>query len=204
MPAGLATCRRHFESTDPELSASYLARLYLLARTSPSFEGLWWYDFQDDGWNRQYNEDNFGLVRPDLTPKPGYYAIGDISDTVAKGEYMDRLWAGDEELWILGFRVAGEDRWAVWSADDSDRQIILETASPESPLRIQQVGHDAYTMPWGFRDWSGRHGEFAPNRLSLVVGHRPVLISGNLSGVSVVEVVPRLQAPAEGSQAGES
>ena len=77
--------------TDPELSASYLARLYLLARTSPSFEGIWWYDFQDDGWNPQYNEDNFGLVRPDLTPKPSYHVMADISPVVARGQFVDRL-----------------------------------------------------------------------------------------------------------------
>ena len=77
--------------TDPELAGSYLARLYLLARTSPSFQGIWWYDFQDDGWKPQYNEDNFGLVRPDLTPKPSYHVLADIAPVVAKGQYVGRL-----------------------------------------------------------------------------------------------------------------
>jgi hypothetical protein len=177
--------------TDPELSASYLARLYLLARTQSSFWGLWWYDFQDDGWNPEHNEHNFGLVRPDLTPKPSYYAIADIAELTARGAYVDRLSTSDEQLWILRFRMDGEARWVLWSADDQDRQVILGTTCPAEPLTIRQVGRDAYTLPWGFRAWADRRGGFVPNRLSLVVGHRPFVLGGDLSDVSVAEIVDR-------------
>jgi hypothetical protein len=177
--------------TDPELSGSYLARLYLLARTSPSFQGLWWYDFQDDGWKAEYNEDNFGLVRPDLTPKPAYEVLADIAPVVANGQYVDRLPAKDESLWVLRFRVGREDRWALWSADDQERQVILETESPARPLTIQQAGHEPDVARWGFRDWTNRRSEVVPNRLSLVVGPRPYLIGDDLSGVSIVEAIVR-------------
>lgn len=33
------------------------------------------YDFRDDGTNRYDAEDNFGLVRTDLSPKPSYHAV---------------------------------------------------------------------------------------------------------------------------------
>jgi hypothetical protein len=185
--------------TDPELSASYLARLYLLARRSPSFKGLWWYDFQDDGWNPEYNEDNFGLVRPDLTPKPAYHVLADIAPMVAQGEFVDRLPTKDESFWILRFKLGREDCWVLWSADDQDRQVILETEVPAGHLVIRQAGHDAYPTRWGFRDGVGKAagGEFAPNRLALVVGHRPVLLGNDLSGVSVVEVIPRFREVSE-------
>jgi hypothetical protein len=184
--------------TDPELSASYLARLYLLARTSPSFEGLWWYDFQDDGWNPQYNEDNFGLVRPDLTPKPAYYVLKDISPVVTSGQYLGRQSTSDENLWILRFKVGPEDFWALWSADDRDRQVILQTDSPERPVIVKQTGQGTCVAHWGFRDWASRTTELIPNRLSIVVGHRPVLIGNELPATSVVEVIPR---PREAGQA---
>ncbi len=177
--------------TDPELSASYLARLYLLARQSPSFKGLWWYDFQDDGWNPEYNEDNFGLVRPDLTPKPAYHVLADIAPIAAHGDFIGRLPTKDENLWVLRFKVGREDTWALWSADDKEQQVILETEAPAGQVTIRQAGHDAHPMRWGFRDWADRRGELAPNRLSLTVGHRPVLLGNDLSGVSIVEVVPR-------------
>lgn len=183
--------------TDPELSASYLARLYLLALTSPSFEGIWWYDFQDDGWNPQYNEDNFGLVRPDLTPKSAYHVMADIAPVIAGGQFVRRVDTKDENLRILRFRVGSKDCWALWSADDKDRQVILQTESPERPVTIQQTGSDPRPVKWGFRDWTSRRSEPVANRLSLVVGPRPVLIDGDLAGVSVAEVVARFRDVAE-------
>jgi hypothetical protein len=182
--------------TDPELSGSYLARLYLLARTSPSFKGLWWYDFQDDGWKAEYNEDNFGLVRPDLTPKPAYDVLSDIAPVVAQGQYVDRLPTSvgansDSPVQILRFTVGREDCWAIWSADDQEHQVILQTNTPAQPLMIRQAGHDANVTHWGFCDWTNRRAELVPNRLSLVVGPRPSLIGNDLSGVSVVEVIAR-------------
>ncbi|MBN1359375.1 MAG: cellulase family glycosylhydrolase [Sedimentisphaerales bacterium] len=177
--------------TDPQLSASYLARLYLLARTSDSFKGLWWYDFQDDGWNPQYNEDNFGLVRPDLTPKPAYHVLTDISQLISKGRYAGCVATDDEHLRILRFTREGRDYWTVWSDDDRERQVILETPSPDRFIMVRPLGHDPYLSEWGYRDWTARASEFAANQLSLVVGHRPFMISGDLAGVSVVQVVPR-------------
>jgi len=177
--------------TDPQLSASYLARLYLLARTSRSFKGLWWYDFQDDGWNPKHNEDNFGLVRPDLTPKPAYHVLADIAPLVGKGRYAGPLTTGDEHLRGLRFTHEGRDFWALWSADDQDRQVILATEHPDRTLTIHQLGSDPYGTGWGFRAWSEGRGELVPNRLGVVAGHRPVMIGGDLSGVSVVNVVDR-------------
>lgn len=180
--------------TDPELSASYLARLYLLARTSESFEGLWWYDFQDDGWDPKYNEDNFGLVRPDLTPKPAYYVIADISQLVGKGRYIGRIETPDEHVQGLRFTREGRDYWTIWSDDDRDRQIVLRTENPETPVLVRQLGHDASLVQWGFRDWAQRrNSELVPNRMSIVVGHRPFMLSGDLSGISIAEVIPRFR-----------
>ena len=182
--------------TSPELSASYLGRLYLLARTLPSFQGLWWYDFQDDGWNADYNENNFGIVRPDLTPKPAYYVMRDVSMLVRQGEYIGRLGNPDEHLWVLRFRHEQEDVWAVWSGDDQDRQVVLETKNPGQGLLVQQLSHKPMEMRWGYRDWPGhKNSELEENQLSIVIGHRPYLIRGDLSGVSVADVLlkPREQ-----------
>lgn len=177
--------------TDPELAGSYLARLYLLARTSLSFKGLWWYDFQDDGWKPEYNEDNFGLVRPDLTPKPAYEVLADLAPIAARAQYLDRLTTKDENLSVLRFKAGNEDCWFLWSADDQDRQVILQTDSPARPLLIRPLGHAPYVGQWGYRDWTSRGGEAVSNRISLVVGPRPCLIGNDLSGVSVVEVLAR-------------
>lgn len=177
--------------TEPQLSASYLARLYLLARTAPSFRGLWWYDFQDDGWNSEENENNFGIVRPDLTPKPHYHVMADISNLIATGQYAGQVKTEDENLQVLRFRHNGGDVWAIWSADDQQRQVILEAMNPPAKVSVQQLGCDAVQMPWGFRNWAGGDRQFHPDQFSVVVDHRPVLITANMRGVSILRIEER-------------
>ncbi|MBD3182385.1 hypothetical protein GF312_08840 [Candidatus Poribacteria bacterium] len=178
--------------TSPELSASYLARLYLLARTMPSFEGLWWYDFQDDGWKAEYNENNFGIIRPDLTPKPAYYVTWDISELVKHGEYLGRMKTSDENLWLLQFKLDGDNIWAVWSGDDQERQVIFETKDTGIDLSVLQTGHKHMDMKWGHRDWVDNRGQpLMKSRMSLTVGHRPYILKGGLGNISVVDIIPR-------------
>jgi polysaccharide biosynthesis protein PslG len=186
--------------TPAELSGSYLARLYLLARTSPSFRGIWWYDFQDDGWRADYNENNFGIVRPDLTPKPAYYVLADISDLIANGRYMGRVKTDDDNIEIIRFKCKGRDVWALWSADDQEHQVILQTKGLRGDLTIHQLGHEPYQTGWGFRDWPSRKSEIFPDRLSVVAGARPMLISGDMANVSVVQIIPRIRKPSNGEK----
>jgi polysaccharide biosynthesis protein PslG len=183
--------------TEPELSASYLARLYLLARTSKSFRGIWWYDFQDDGWNAEHNENNFGIVRPDLTPKPSYYVMADISDLIGRGQYLDRLKTEDDQLWILRFRHAGQDVWVMWSGDNQERQVVFEHQKPGGRIKVQETGRKEQLRAWGYREWFSREKKLYPDRLSIVAGARPVLIQGNLSGASVIQIISRLREEAK-------
>jgi hypothetical protein len=180
-------------STPPELSASYLGRLYLLARTMPFVKGVWWYDYQDDGWEADYNENNFGIVRPDLTPKPAYHVMSDISHLAARAKYEGRVETTDPQLWVLRFRLDGQPLWAVWSGDDQPRQVLLETDHPNQPLTIQPLGHDAVERPWGYRDWvgKGRGAALVQHQSSLVVGHRPWLIVGIPDNTRVIDVIHR-------------
>lgn len=182
--------------TSPKLSGSYLGRLYLLSRTLPLFTGMWWYDYQDDGWNRKYNENNFGIVRPDLTPKPAYYVMADVSNLVRSSEFINRLDTPDENLWILRFKNAREDVWAIWSGDDRDRQVVLETENPDQVLTLQKLGHKPMKQSWGHRDWTqSKDRELNPQQLSVVIDHRPYLIKGDLNGVSIADVILRTPDP---------
>jgi len=182
-----------------DVCAAYLARMFLLARTLPYLRGIWWYDFQDDGWNREYNEDNFGLVRPDLTPKPAFHALADIAGLVRNGKYLGRLDAGERPIWILRFRLGGREVWAAWSADDRPWQLVLERGSPApgEKLEVRQAGRRPVAASWGHRDWAERRGAgMDPGQFSLVVGALPTLLTGEgeaglPGGVRVKSVRPR-------------
>ena len=66
--------------------ATLLARAYLSAVGSGACENMSWYNFKNDGWNPYYNEDNFGILQNDLTPKPAYRALAQVCRTFTTGE----------------------------------------------------------------------------------------------------------------------
>jgi len=189
----------------PELVAAFVARTYLLARTMPFLKGVWWYDFQDDGWNHAYNENNFGLVRADLTPKAGYFALADVAPLVGRAQYLGRAETSDPDVWILKFRLPdGKDVWAIWSTHEDDNwQVTLRTkATQPKPVLIREAGRVAFEREWGTRDWVAERcasghcrgiadAPLVPDQLTLVVRDMPWLITGDLSGVSVTGVQRR-------------
>ena len=179
----------------PRQSADFLARMYLLSRTMPFLKGIWWYDFQDDGWRASYNENNFGVVRPDLTPKPSYFALASIAGLVSDAEFAGRLDCGDPDVYLLKFRPRKDaEVWVVWSAhEDDDWQLTLKTAAPDPrPLRCAPVGARGVDRPWGVRNWADeRSAPVQMDSLNLTVRSTPWLITGELSKVTVTAVTKR-------------
>jgi hypothetical protein len=178
--------------TPPEVAAAYLGRMYLLARTMPWLNGIWWYDFQDDGWKYEYNENNFGLVRADLTPKPPYFALASVAPLVGRAEFAGRVETGDPNVWILKFREpGGQDVWAIWSSHPDDGwQVTLRGG--RGALTVEQVGGRSIARQWGNRNWTaGREGQTSADTLQFVAGRTPWLLRGDLSGVSFAGVTRR-------------
>jgi polysaccharide biosynthesis protein PslG len=193
--------------TPPEVSAAYLARLFVLARTMPFLKGVWWYDFQDDGWNAAYNENNFGIVRPDLTPKPAWFALASVAALAARGEYLGRVNSGDAALWVLRFREpGGAETWVLWSAHPDDGwQVTLKAPRPDAPpLTVREVGRMAFQREWGSRDGAEtrRGARVAPDQFDLVVRGMPWTITGGLEGATVTAVKRREAAEISRQAAG--
>jgi hypothetical protein len=72
--------------------ARLCVRTLALLQTSPFVEKVFWYDFKDDGLNREYNEHNFGLVHhPDLNcaPKPAVVALGAFLRRTADAQFVE-------------------------------------------------------------------------------------------------------------------
>lgn len=183
----------------PERSAKYLARLYLLARTMPFIKGIWWYDFQDDGWNAQYAEHNFGMIKSDLTPKPSYYVMKSIARLVSTADFVGRVDVGDSNIWILQFKYAhGPDALAMWSAHpDDDWQVCIRKNNPgDKTVAFYHAGRTKVQTPWGARSWgdltSQRHlAPLRPDELEFSLRGLPLVIEGDLKGIELVGVKRR-------------
>lgn len=190
------------DATSRANSAAYLARTLLLARTLPFIKGIWWYDYQDDGWKYRFNEDNFGIQRPDQTPKPAWFAMRDVNRLMKNASLLRRVPAGDPNLWILEFQRTDRSRfWTVWSAHkDNDWQVIVKkTKSTAAPLTVQEIGRMPFTASWGYRNWSDglREATFQPQEFSLTVRGMPWVIAGELDDVVVKQVICRQYPEAE-------
>jgi hypothetical protein len=190
--------------TRPGLAAAYLARMYLLARTLPFLKGIWWYDFEDDGWGATQREHNFGLVHADLTPKPAYYAMAGIANFVSTAEYLGRIETADPDIWALKFRRPdGKDAWAIWSAHEDDYwQVTLRSSQANpAPVSVSQVGRAAFQHLWGTRE-RGPDAPVIPNQMTVLVGEMPWLVVGDLSAVRLTGVerreFPELTRPPKG------
>jgi len=191
----------------PDIAAAFLTRMFLLARTMPFLRGIWWYDFQDDGWSPLYREHNFGTVRADLTPKPAYFAMADITGLVRHAECLGWVETKDPDIRVLKFRQPdGKDVWALWSTHENDSwQVTLRTSQPApKPALVQLVGRKANLREWGTRDWVDPDPKCAssqcwgladaplvPQQLTVVVREMPWLVEGNLTGVTVTDIQRR-------------
>lgn len=185
-------------STDAE-TGDFLARTLFLAKTLDSIKGLWWYDFQDDGLDPEVNEANFGIVRPDLTPKEAYYVIRSISEIIKNGKFIEQLKTEDEDLLALKFKMPdSSDILAVWSqAEDSTSQVTLRnTANRKAVLKCFLAGFPAEERNWGAREWVAKHpyrpdwqAPFFHEQFQFTVKGRPFIISGDLSGVEISKVI---------------
>ena len=185
-------------ATPPQKSADYLARMYLLSRTIPEVGGVWWYDFQDDGWNATDNEDNFGLVRPDLTPRPSYHAMADVARLLDSSAFEEKLDSPDG-VYVLKFKGHdGRRTLAVWATDGA-RQVVLKPlgGAEAATVKLRQVGRPAVERAWAHEEWVGNPKAEVEQRLSLVAIPTPTLIELGNDGDATLDRVTQPATSAE-------
>jgi len=87
-----------------------------------------WYDWKNDGNDRDEREHNFGTVLPDLKPKPAYVAIQTLTRELNGFGIVHRHDTGTADDFVLVLtNTAGESRLAVWTLGES-HGVTLETS----------------------------------------------------------------------------
>jgi hypothetical protein len=149
-------------------AATYLAQMFLLARTLPFIKGIWWYDFRDDGEDGNNMEDTFGLVDSDLEPKPAFAALKAVAHTVGEARGVEDLPTGSPSLRALRFRLRGTNQvLAMWNANQG------------SPIRVHVIGTSSLQIrsiePQGYN--ADASGPDAVER-TIEISNIPVLVTG--------------------------
>lgn len=168
-------------------AAAFAARLLLLARTTPFIAGVWWYDFRNDGESPNGGYPNFGLVWQDLTPKPAFDAIGNVTAALAGASFVERVSTADDDDWVLRFRTAqGQDLWALWTTKEGvvGRFGLASVSASAAPVELHEAGRRPVMRPW-VADPQG-HGI---SRLDVTAGETPILLRGDLTGIIVDHVL---------------
>ncbi|MDR3547268.1 MAG: hypothetical protein P4M11_03140, partial [Candidatus Pacebacteria bacterium] len=103
----------HDVGYDEDVVAAYLSRYYLLARSKPYINGVWWYDLYDDGTDSSNREHRFGLIDRAGREKPTFRSFASTSRLLRDTRSVELDDKGDS----VQIRLHGEKKRIVyWSA----------------------------------------------------------------------------------------
>jgi polysaccharide biosynthesis protein PslG len=151
----------------PKQAGVYLAQMFLLARTMTFIKGIWWYDFRDDGWDTSNKENDFGLVDPNLKPKPAFAALATVVPIVRDTLGVEDLPTGSPSLRALRFRLHGDNQViALWNT--SQAGLIGVHVMGSVPLQVRSIEPES------------SDDATAPNakERTIQISDMPVLVSG--------------------------
>lgn len=151
-------------ATTEAKTATYLAQTLLLAKMRPWIDAVYWYEMQDQGTDAGETEDNYGIVRTDLSSKPAMLAMRKLAPLLGPATLVDsgilatnRYWAtlllenGDEitAVWMAGidasasFTIASSDSFAsasvVYGTDPTLTGASITPTIGEDPLVIRHA-----------------------------------------------------------------
>jgi hypothetical protein len=98
-----------------------------------------WYDWKNDGTDPDDNESNFGVVWPNLRPKPAYTTLRKMTRELEGFQFKERLGDFDQEDFVLLFaKPDGTQKVVAWSLAQA-HAIRLTRWQPEVSLEVGPV-----------------------------------------------------------------
>ncbi|WP_273831894.1 cellulase family glycosylhydrolase [Guptibacillus sedimenti] len=127
--------------------ASYLARIFLINSMAEIPISIW-YDWKNDGVDKNNKEHNFGLVWYDSTPKLSFLSIQTISKNLNGFKYIERIHTSNSENYILKFKNSNEENIIVyWTTNKSKQNIKIPLKSGTGEV-ISMLGATR-KLKWG-------------------------------------------------------
>ncbi len=126
---GYSTAWKH---CDEEFQAKMLVRQWLV-NLSQDIDLSIWYDWHDDGENKDDAESNFGVVRypfhagatPVYDPKPAYKAAQCLTQVLNGYKFVKRLKVGGVGDFVLLFQAGASSRVVAWSTSKTPASIRI-------------------------------------------------------------------------------
>jgi hypothetical protein len=146
-------------SVSEDQQANMIARTYLRSLTLPWLRTVFWYWFGPDGPDRELNEDNFGLLHHDWSPKPGFTALRTVIEHFASAEFERSLDVGEHiEVHVFSMPPSGEfdHITPLWTWGEVSH---LEVSSESEVGVINREGRRLTTTPRNSPLWLDVDGE---------------------------------------------
>lgn len=103
--------------------ARYIVRMFLLTRAL-GIESAMQYDFRNDGSDRYYTENNFGLVHEDYSPKPALAAIAFMTRLIGHAQAQGAFSKDRGKYRVYGFKDGAREVLAAWSVEgDAEAEL---------------------------------------------------------------------------------
>ena len=140
-----------------------LARSYLLSLQA-GVDVVFWYEFQATERKPDYNEDHFGMVHRNLSPKPAYTALATLTRARPAGsKVLKRAWRAENVHYPSWQRPDGKTAWALWQVGGPrDYDITIKGSIVEA---FNHLGEQLKTGAQG-------------GRLRLTLSEAPVYLVG--------------------------
>ncbi|HEX2950338.1 MAG TPA: sugar-binding protein [Armatimonadota bacterium] len=127
----------------PARSAAYMVQYYTQALSLPYVERVFYYDIRDDGTNPKYNENNFGLVAFDGSPKAGYAAYNTMARMLYQKHYAATLAVGNTARCYEYTGAKGKVA-VCWSTSGA---TTLSFASTSAVTLMDLMGNEQQLVP---------------------------------------------------------
>ncbi|RRV05771.1 hypothetical protein EGJ27_18360 [Pseudomonas sp. v388] len=120
--------------------ASFLARSFFLARTVPDIRGLWWNGLVDTGADLSDPQQNFGLLRQDMSAKPAFLTLKAISTTLREYDYDARKSRELDSTYLLRFSRGSDQILVAWTTGQPALTHIEATSVQRGNVQLIDTG----------------------------------------------------------------
>jgi hypothetical protein len=151
--------QRDARGVDGRRQARYLVRTMALLHSTSVVEKVHWYDFKDDGTDRDYNEHNFGVVGHqtyNYAPKPAAVAASVFARMTA--DATPNEFQSDKGVYSVPYQKR-----------NGDELVVVWTVAAESRVRLEGKN---------LRSWDIM-GNLQETAMNMTVSSSPIYVVGN-------------------------